>query len=402
MKKNKKENLFSILQKNFLTFQKKILPKDVQDDGISELPELKLDLDKVVVEVSPQSVFKSALIVLFVILAAYLVYALGNTLMLFFIAFFIASALDPLIDSLQSKHVPRALGVLLVYLVIFVLVTIFFANLLPLVAAQLFSLANAINNYIVGISVNPVENLPFGAQLKPYIEQLYQAIDIKVVAAQLQTSLQLVSSQILNLGGNLWSVLLQVSNGLFNLILVLILVFFMTVDELALEKFSVSLFPDRYSIYISKRLEMIKTKIGQWIRGQILVSLVAAIITFIGLAIAGVEFSLLISVITGICMIIPVFGRVVAAVLALPIVLNQSPALALFLVIYYFAVSQIENNILVPLLMNKAVGLSPLIIIFALMVGFQFMGVLGLVLAIPVATIISIFAKDIGKRIHQS
>jgi predicted PurR-regulated permease PerM len=176
----------------------------------------------------------------------------------------------------------------------------------------------------------------------------------------------------------------------------------MTVDELALEKFSVSLFPDRYSIYISKRLEMIKTKIGQWIRGQILVSLVAAIITFIGLAIAGVEFSLLISVITGICMIIPVFGRVVAAVLALPIVLNQSPALALFLVIYYFAVSQIENNILVPLLMNKAVGLSPLIIIFALMVGFQFMGVLGLVLAIPVATIISIFAKDIGKRIHQS
>ncbi|MCC7432610.1 AI-2E family transporter [Candidatus Peregrinibacteria bacterium] len=231
---------------------------------------------------------------------------------------------------------------------------------------------------------------------------MYQAIDIKVVAVQLQDSLQLVSSQILNLGGNLWSVLLQVSNGLFNLILVLILVFFMTVDEQALENFSISLFPERYSLYISKRLEMIKTKIGQWIRGQILISLVAAFITFIGLSIAGVEFSLLISVITGICMIVPVFGRVVAAILALPIVLNQSPALALFLIIFYFAVSQVENNILVPLLMNKAVGLSPIIIIFALMVGFQFMGVLGLVLAIPVATIVSIFAKDIGKRIHQS
>lgn len=401
MKKNKKENLISKVKKEFWNFQKRVVPKE-KNEEISELPDIKLDLEKVVVELSPKSVFKSALVVLILALATYMVFAMSNILMLFFISFFVASALDPLIDNLQKIHIPRAIGLLLVYLVIFILVTLFFANLLPLVAAQLFGLANAINNFIVGLSTSPVENLPFGVQLKPYLEQLYQAIDIKVVAVQLQDSLQLVSSQILNLGGNLWSVLLQVSNGLFNLILVLILVFFMTVDEQALENFSISLFPERYSLYISKRLEMIKTKIGQWIRGQILISLVAAFITFIGLSIAGVEFSLLISVITGICMIVPVFGRVVAAILALPIVLNQSPALALFLIIFYFAVSQVENNILVPLLMNKAVGLSPIIIIFALMVGFQFMGVLGLVLAIPVATIVSIFAKDIGKRIHQS
>lgn len=401
MKKNKKENLISKMKKEFWNFQKKVVPKE-KNEEISELPDIKLDLEKVVVELSPKSVFKSALVVLILGLSAYMVFAMGNILMLFFISFFVASALDPLIDNLQKIHIPRAIGLLLVYLVIFILVTLFFANLLPLVAAQLFGLANAVNNFIVGLSNSPVENLPFGPQIKPYLEQLYQAIDIKVVAVQLQDSLQLVSSQILNLGGNLWSVLLQVSNGLFNLILVLILVFFMTVDEQALENFSISLFPERYSLYISKRLEMVKTKIGQWIRGQILISLVAALITFIGLSIAGVEFSLLISVITGICMIVPVFGRVVAAILALPIVLNQSPALALFLIIFYFAVSQVENNILVPLLMNKAVGLSPIIIIFALMVGFQFMGVLGLILAIPVATIISIFAKDIGKRIHQS
>lgn len=401
MKKNKKENLISKVKKEFWNFQKRVVPKE-KNEEISELPDIKLDLEKVVVELSPKSVFKSALVVLILALATYMVFAMSNILMLFFISFFVASALDPLIDNLQKIHIPRAIGLLLVYLVIFILVTLFFANLLPLVAAQLFGLANAINNFIVGLSTSPVENLPFGVQLKPYLEQLYQAIDIKVVAVQLQDSLQLVSSQILNLGGNLWSVLLQVSNGLFNLILVLILVFFMTVDEQALENFSISLFPERYSLYISKRLEMVKTKIGQWIRGQILISLVAAFITFIGLSIAGVEFSLLISVITGICMIVPVFGRVVAAILALPIVLNQSPALALFLIIFYFAVSQVENNILVPLLMNKAVGLSPIIIIFALMVGFQFMGVLGLVLAIPVATIVSIFAKDIGKRIHQS
>jgi predicted PurR-regulated permease PerM len=146
---------------------------------------------------------------------------------------------------------------------------------------------------------------------------------------------------------------------------------------------------------------MVKVKIGEWIRGQLMVSIVAAVISFIGLAIAGVQFSLLISVITGICMIVPVFGRVIACILVLPIVMNQSPALALFVIIYYFGISQVENNIIVPLLMNKALGLSPIIIIFALMIGFQFLGVLGLILAIPIATIVSIFAKDIGKRIHS-
>jgi predicted PurR-regulated permease PerM len=187
-----------------------------------------------------------------------------------------------------------------------------------------------------------------------------------------------------------------------NFILILILVFFMTVDENALENFCISVFPVRYSTYISHRMQMVKTKIGEWIRGQFFVSLAAGIITFIGLAIAGVNYSLTIAVVTAISMIIPVFGRVVAAVIALPIVLNQSPALALFVIIYFFLVSQVENNLMVPLLMNKAVGLSPIMIIFSLLVGFQFMGILGLVLAIPIATIVAIFARDIGRKLHSS
>lgn len=365
------------------------------------LPEVKLDLERVVLELSPVSVLKASVVILAVALAAYLLYSLSGVLLLFFIAFFIASALDPLIDYLQEHRVPRALGVLLVYVVIFILIALLFVLLVPLIAAQLVGLAGLINDFVVGISKSPTWNLPFGEQIKPYIQELYKAIDIKVVAVQLKDSLQIVSSQLLSLGGNLWTIIMQISNGLLNFILLLILVFFMTVDEKAIENFCVSIFPGRYSLYVTKRLQMVKLKIGEWIRGQLLVSIVAALITFIGLAVAGVEYSLLISLIAGICMIVPVFGRVIAALIALPIVMNQSPTLGLFLIIYYFAISQVENNILVPVLMNKAVGLSPIIIIFALMVGFQFLGVLGLILAIPMATIIAIFAKDIGHRIHS-
>jgi predicted PurR-regulated permease PerM len=381
---------------------KQVSRKNVWEDTETPIPQVKVKMEKMVFEWSAMSVFKSVMVILAVVIGTYLLYSIGNILLLFFIAFFIASALDPLIDALQQMRIPRAIGILLVYCVIFVLVAILIANLLPLIASQLVSIATLANNFIVGLSHSPVDNLPFGSVIKPYLNDLYKAVDFSVVAVQLQNSLQLISTQLVNLGGNLWSIILQISNGLMNFILILILVFFMTVDEMALEHFCLSIFPNRYSEYISKRLQTIKVKIGEWIRGQLVVSVVAAVISFIGLAIFGVNYSLTIAVITGICMIIPVFGRVVACIIVLPIVLNQSPALALFLIIFYFGISQIENNILVPLLMNRAVGLSPILIIFALLVGFQFLGLLGLVLAIPIATIIAVFARDIGKRIYQS
>jgi len=280
------------------------------------------------------------------------------------------------------------------------MITLLFVLLVPLIVQQLLGLVGLFNDLIIGMSKSPHWNLPFGEHIRPHAEELYRAVDLKVVATQLKDSVQIISGQMLNLGGNLWLIMMQITNGLFNFILLLILVFFMTVDEKSIENFALSIFPDKYSVYLVRRLEMIKEKIGEWIRGQLMVSVVAAVITFIGLALAGVEYSLLISLITGICMIVPVFGRVIAVIIVLPIVLSQSPALALYLILYYFAVSQIENNILVPLLMNKAVGLSPIIIIFALMIGFQFLGILGLILAIPMATIVAIFVKDIGKRIQ--
>jgi predicted PurR-regulated permease PerM len=401
---NKKVGVLSLVVSKFSRLKEKasqIKKTSYATQETVDLPEVKLDLDKVILDIAPISVFKATLTVLAVLIGAYLLFMIGNTLLIFFISFFIAAALDPLIDFLQDKKIPRAIGILLVYVIIFFLVAMFFVYLLPLIAEQLIALAGAVNDFVLKVSQSPTLNLPFGQQLKPYIAELYKAIDIKVVAVQLKDSLQLISSQLLNLGGNIWSIILQISNGLLNFILILILVFFMTVDEQSLENFCVSIFPEKYTVYITQRLQMVKVKIGEWIRGQLMVSIVAAVISFIGLAIAGVQFSLLISVITGICMIVPVFGRVIACILVLPIVMNQSPALALFVIIYYFGISQVENNIIVPLLMNKALGLSPIIIIFALMIGFQFLGVLGLILAIPIATIVSIFAKDIGKRIHS-
>jgi predicted PurR-regulated permease PerM len=348
--------------------------------------------EKLLVDISAISVAKATLAVLVVLVSAYLLFRISDVIMIFFISFFITAALDPLIDFLESKKVPRFLSLFLVYILSFILISLFFAMLLPMLADQLSAIIGVIGQFINDLSNKNLDSYPFAHYL--------QALDTRTIVMKLQESIGLIYQQVLSLGGNIWDVLMAVSNGLMNLLIVLVLVFFMTVDEKAIESFYLSIFPKKHASYVSNRMQMVKEKIGHWIRGQFMVSLSSGIITLIGLAVVGVKYSLTLAILVAILMVVPVFGRLFAWIISIPIVLSQSVGLAIYLTIFYLAVSQVENNYLVPKLMSKAVGLSPILIIFVLMVGLNYLGILGLVISIPVATIFAIFIKDIGERIN--
>jgi predicted PurR-regulated permease PerM len=145
-------------------------------------------------------------------------------------------------------------------------------------------------------------------------------------------------------------------------------------------------------------LEAVKDQVGYWLRGQFLVSVICGVLTYIPLALLGVNYALTLSVIAAISMVIPVIGRVFAWLLAFPIVFNQSPTLSLWMTVVYFVLQQIELNFIIPYVMNRAVGLSPIILMIAMMIGGQYLGILGLVLSIPVATTAAIFVKDYASR----
>ena len=341
------------------------------------------DANKLVIEVSAATVAKSTAVVLLLLLSMYFLYQISSILVLLFVSFLFAAALDPIVDFLQRHRVPRGLGVLAIYLVIFYILGVSLSNIIPLIATQVNDIGKSVAEFVQNLISNSAQLPPWVKQFKPIIDQLYQAIDIKTAAEQIQSALQVVAEQLKN-----------ISLGLMNLVLVLVLTFFMTVEERALHDFFLSLFPSRYGNYISTRMEAVKEKIGHWLRGQLLLSLVAGVLTYIGLLILNVDYALTLSVIAGILMVIPVMGRVFAWAFALPVLLNQSPLLALWVSIYYFVLFQFENNFLVPYIMNKVVGLSPIIIIFAMLVGSQYLGILGLVISIPIATSVAIFVKD--------
>ncbi len=338
------------------------------------------------IEIPLVLIAKATTIILLLIFLFQKVEQISGILLIFFVSFILASALDPIVDYFQNFKVPRTLTVLIIYILFFLLSSVFIFKFATLIGAQLNEIAKNVSQFMTRIFQGD-PSIPFATQLKPILSDIYERFDIQTASTQLQNILELASTQLINL-----------SVGVMNVILVLILTFFMTVEEKAMEGFVLSLVHSDYAHYISSRLEAIKIHIGHWVRGQLILSLIAGLITYIGLTIMGTEYALTISAIAGVCMLIPVFGRVVAWILTVPIVYNQSPSLALAMSIFYFVVYQLEVNILIPYIMKKAVGLSPIIIIFAMMVGFYFLNVLGAIISIPLATMAAIFVKDYTMR----
>ncbi|MCC7196905.1 AI-2E family transporter [Candidatus Peregrinibacteria bacterium] len=343
--------------------------------------------DRMFVDLNPMSVAKSAAMVLLMVALFYFLFEIRSLLVMLFVSFLFAAALDPLVDIMQKKGLPRSVSVIIIYLIAIVMSAWFVTNLVTLLAEQVFEIAKNISTIVTNITKGNMNTLPFADQLKPYFDQFYQTLDLQAAANQIQNALQLVGSQ-----------LLGISIGLINFVLVLVLTFFMTVEEKAIEEFVRSLFPSRYSRYISTRLEAVKDQVGYWLRGQVLVSVVCGVLTYIPLALLGINYALTLSVIAAIAMVIPVIGRVFAWLLAFPIVFNQSPTLSLWMTVVYFVLQQVELNFIIPYVMNRAVGLSPIILMIAMMIGGQYLGILGLILSIPVATTAAIFVKDYATR----
>ena len=305
---------------------------------------------------------------------------------MFFIAFLLAAALDPLVDRLQDLKIPRALSMLIIYIIIFFLIATFASNVVGIIIEQVSGITERIGELLTNMEAQGIY-IPFSEQIQPYIDQFYETVDVQAAFGQIQEMLKVVLDYL-----NTFVI------GLFNLIIVLTLAFFMTVEEKEIDDFFLSMFPARYGQYISTRMSAIKNKIGYWLRGQLFVSILAAIITYIGLVIMGIEYAFILSLIAGISMVVPVIGRFVAWIITVPIVLSQSVGLAVWMSIYYLIVQQVENNYLFPKIMNKAVGLSPIIIIFSMMVGFQYLSFIGLILSIPIATTVAIFVRDYATR----
>ena len=130
-------------------------------------------------------------------------------------------------------------------------------------------------------------------------------------------------------------------------------------------------------------------------RGQLILSLLIGTTTFIGLTLLGVEYALPLAIIAGLLEVVPVIGPIISGIPAVLVALTVSPLLAVLVGGLYLAIQQVESHVIVPQVMKRAVGLNPLLVILAVSVGTRLLGISGALLAVPIAVVIQVVAKEI-------
>lgn len=365
-------------------------------------PQKPLTAEKVEFSVSSGTIARFVAITILLLLLTAFLYEIRDILVIFFVSLLFAAALDPMVDALERRRIPRPLGVVIIYLVVLFGLGLLISNLVPIVAAEISQLAGRVQEYISTIVHGELSLPSFLERFRPMLKRIFEGIDISAVGNYKDFLLQL-AQKLSNVAGNVVNAVLVLFNGFFNTVIVFVITFMMTVDEAGIDKFILSLFPARNADYIRQKSTIIKAKMGHWLRGQVALCVIVGVLVYIGFFVIGlftkqVEYAATIALVAGFTELIPYAGPFVAWLIALPIVANQSLFLIIAMTILMYVVQLLENNFIVPMVMHKAVGISPIFVMFAMFVGFSFLGVVGMILSIPVATAVAIFVKDYAEK----
>ena len=329
------------------------------------------------INITSATVFK----IVAILLLFYFLYLISDILILFFVSLVFSSALDPWVDKLKQKGIPRSLSVLVIYL-------IFFAVL----GAAIYLITPVIVKEINGISANSSHyfDLVFSkfSSLQDYSLR-YGLLD------NVAGSFDIFTGYLETTASGVFFTLFTIFGGIFSFALILVLTFYMVVEESAIKKLIWSLAPAKHQAYLIHLVNRMQLKMGYWLRGQLIIALSLAVMSYIGLEILGVNYAAVLAILVGLFSFIPYMGAIFGAIPAVFIAFTESSVLAVLSVILFYIIHFIEGNFLQPKVMQKAVGLNPIISILAILAGFKLAGIFGAVLSIPVSTALAVFIKDV-------
>lgn len=275
-----------------------------------------------------------------------------------FISFIIMASILPAVSYFQRNRFPKILAVLIPYLLVIASIVLLILPLYPFFISQIQSLLNTFPTYLGTAS---------------------QALGIDVSVKQINS---FISPSFSSITRNAFSLTGRVFGGLFLVLTTFIVSFYLLLDHESLQRFVAKIFSKDKDKAL-EALGQVEHKLGAWLRGQIALSLAVGSVTWVVLSLLGIEYALPLALLAGIFEIVPTLGPIIASIPAVIVALSTSGPLALAVIGSYSLIQVLENNILVPKIMEKAVGLNPVVIIVAILIGGSLMGVVGALLAIP-------------------
>jgi len=324
--------------------------------------------------------------VILVFVGAFLVYTLMDVLIIILFAIIIASALTPFVNWLDKKGLPRLLGLTALYLGFFGLIILFLSLIIPVVSFEINQLIKDLPDFIKNIS-SSIEQAQ-GATTSRYFDFFNELLNILDTFSQyLSTSSQSIISFVVNLFG-----------GLISFAAIIVISFYLAYMKNGVQNFIKTVLPFKYEANVLKVWERSEKKIGKWVQGQLLLALVVGLAVYIGLSLLGVKFALLLGIFAMVLELVPNVGPVLASIPAIILGFAQGSAIGIWVVVLYIVVQQIENHVLVPLVLGRSLGLNPVLVIIALLVGAKLGGIPGVILAVPTAAIILEIFEEIAQQ----
>ena len=311
-------------------------------------------------------------------------YLIKEVLIALFLAIIIASAIEPAVLWLREKRIPRILAVVLIYIAIAAVFLMLMYLVVPLLYEEALRLGSTYGTLKESV-LTGIKEFSSYPVLSYFTKSVVEFISVP-------------SEYLGKLQGGISNVASAAFGGVLTMFLAAVFSIYLATQEGGISEFLRLITPLSYENYVIDLWHRSQKKLGRWLRTQLLLGAIVGVLIFFSLTFLGMENALVFAVLAGLFEIIPVVGPILAAIPAVFIAFLQDPTFAIWVVALYIAVQQIESNVIVPVVMRQAVGLSPLVILIALAIGAQVAGVIGILLAVPITVIIAEFVSDRDKK----
>lgn len=329
---------------------------------------------------------------LVILVMAYAIWSLRDLVLLVLTAIIIASAIEPGVAFFVRHRLPRVAAVTFMYLAVFGSLFGVVYAFFPPILDDAQSFLSAAPQYLNTLNLpEPLAAFATPSQLAGGTNQAQSIFD----------TLLAFRSAFTDASGGTVRVVSTFFGGIFALILVIVLSFYFAIQETGVDDFVRLVTPHKHEEYMVDLWLRAKKKIGLWMQGQLLLSLIVGIIVYLGLLILGVPYALLLAVLAAVLDLIPIFGSFIAGVLAVIVAFSSGGfGMAVIVAGLFFVVNQFEAHLIYPLVVNKVVGIPPLLVILALIIGGSLAGFLGVLLSVPLAAAAREFLADVerGKK----
>jgi predicted PurR-regulated permease PerM len=322
-------------------------------------------------KIFPSLLKNQFLVALTVAGCVWLLFQIRGIIVAIFLAYIIMAALYPLVELLIRKGISKSLAVFFVFIVMLLLLVVLIFPLIPFFVSQ-------IQSFIVKFPV--------------YLKQLSPLFGLDIDAKQIQS---LVNDRVTTIGENALAVSAKIFGGFFTGITIIVVSFYLLLAHDDMNKGFLRMFPKQNREEIKDIILRVEDKLGSWLRGQLVLSVSVGVLTWIALTVAGVDYALPLAIMAGLLEILPTIGPIIAAVPAIIVALSASPTLAFITLGIYVVIQLLENHILVPRIMAKAVGLNPLVVLLGIIIGAKLLGVAGALLSVPFISLITVIINSI-------